>query len=148
MALPWPKLSVIIAVFNAADFFEESLRSALLQGYPNLEVVVIDGGSTDGTVDIIRRYEPWIAYWVSEPDRGQSHATNKGFEAATGLWLGWLNADDTYVPGILTRLGPYLAHPETVDLLYGDVMYTDKAGTMRDICQPRRSAWLQWRKAG
>ena len=80
---PWPKLSVITAVFNAADFFEESLRSALLQGYPNLEVVVIDGGSTDGTVDIIRRYEPWIAYWVSEPDRGQSHATNKGLEAAT-----------------------------------------------------------------
>ena len=79
---PWPKLGVITAVFNAADFFEESLRSALLQGYPNLEVVVIDGGSTDGTVDIIRRYEPWITHWVSEPDRGQSHATNKGFEAA------------------------------------------------------------------
>ena len=88
-------------------------------------------------MDIIRRYEPWITYWVSEPDRGQSHTTNKGVEAARGLWLGWLNADDTYVLGILTRLGPYLAHPETVDLLYGDVMYTDEAGTMRDICQQK-----------
>ena len=134
---PWPKLSIIMATFNAAEFFEESLRSALLQGYPNLEIVVIDGASTDGTVDLIHKYEPWIAYWVSEPDRGQSHATNKGFAAATGVWLGWLNADDTYVPGILTRLGSYLAHPEAVDLVYGDVRYTDETGKLRDIFQPR-----------
>ena len=126
-----------MATFNAAEFFEESLRSALLQGYPDLEIVVIDGGSADGTMDIVRKYEPWIGYWVSEPDRGQSHATNKGLEAATGLWLGWLNADDTYVPGILARLSPYLAHPETVDLLYGDVMYTDGAGKLRNIFQSR-----------
>jgi len=134
---PWPKLSIITATFNAAEFFEESLRSALLQGYPNLEIIVIDGGSTDGTVDLIHKYEPWIASWVSEPDRGQSHATNKGFERATGVWLGWLNADDTYVPGVLTRLSPYLAHPESVDLIYGDVRYTDEAGNLRDIFQPR-----------
>lgn len=126
-----------MATFNAADFFEESLCSVLLQGYPNLEVIVIDGGSSDGTVDFIHKYEPWIASWVSEPDRGQSHATNKGFERATGVWLGWLNADDTYVPGVLTRLGPYLAHPEAVDLIYGDVRYTDETGKLRDIFQPR-----------
>lgn len=133
----WPKLSIIMATYNAAEFFEESLRSALLQGYPDLEIVVIDGASADGTVDLIRKYEPWIGYWVSEPDRGQSHATNKGFAAATGVWLGWLNADDTYVPGVLHRLSSHLAHPENVDLIYGDVLYVDETGRSRDIFQPR-----------
>ena len=133
---PWPRVSIVTPSYNAADFIEEALRSALLQGYPDIELIVIDGGSTDGTVEILRKYDPWITYWVSEPDRGQSHALNKGFARATGEWLGWLNADDTYVRGALARVAPYLASDD-VDLVYGDVLYTDERGEFHDIFRSR-----------
>src|SRR5262249_19241824 len=90
--------------FNQGQFLEETIRSVLLQGYPNLEYLIIDGGSTDRSVEIIKKYEPWLAYWVSEPDRGQSHAINKGFKRATGEILAWLNSDDIYLPCTLIKV--------------------------------------------
>ena len=81
---PWPAISLVTPSFNQGQFIEETLRSVLLQGYPRLELVVIDGGSRDNTVEILRKYEPWLTYWVSEPDRGQSHAINKGLARVTG----------------------------------------------------------------
>lgn len=98
---PWPKISIVTPSYNQADFLEETVRSVLLQGYPNLEYVVIDGGSQDGSVEIIEKYSPWLAHWVSEPDRGQSHAINKGFDRATGEVFAWLNSDDIYYPDAL-----------------------------------------------
>jgi glycosyltransferase involved in cell wall biosynthesis len=93
----------------------------LLQGYPNLEYFIIDGGSSDGTVDIIRKYEPWLAGWVSEPDRGQGHAINKGFSQATGDILAWLNSDDLYTPGALQAVAEmHRAHPAAI--VAGDVV--------------------------
>lgn len=97
----WPKISIVTPSYNQGEFVEETIRSILLQGYPNLEYIVIDGGSQDESAEVIRKYESWLAYWVSERDRGQSHAINKGWERATGTILAWLNSDDWFDQGVL-----------------------------------------------
>jgi glycosyltransferase involved in cell wall biosynthesis len=97
----WPRVSIVTPSYNQSAYIEETIRSLLLQGYPNLEYMLIDGGSTDGSVEIIRKYAPWLDYWVSEPDRGQSHAINKGFERASGEIVAWINSDDMYTPAAL-----------------------------------------------
>lgn len=97
----YPKLSVIVPSYNQDIFLEETLLSIINQNYPDLELIVIDGGSTDNSVSIIKQYETHIAYWVSEKDRGQSHAINKGLEIATGEWVAWMNSDDCYLEGAL-----------------------------------------------
>lgn len=97
----WPRISIVTISYNQVSYLEETIRSVLLQGYPNLEYIVVDGGSTDGGVDIIQKYVPWLAWWVSEPDRGQSHAINKGFARCTGEIITFISSDDTYLPGAL-----------------------------------------------
>ena len=96
-----PRISIVTPSFNQGQFLEETIRSVLEQGYPNLEYMVIDGGSTDGSIEIIRKYEKRLAYWTSEPDRGQADAINKGWRRATGEILAYLNSDDTYCPNAL-----------------------------------------------
>ena len=115
----WPKISIVTPSYNQAAFLEKTIRSVLLQGYPNLEYIIIDGGSTDGSIDIIKRYERWISFWASEPDRGQSHAINKGFIKATGDLLGWLNSDDFYLPGALFRIAEAYLEKRSVGAVYG-----------------------------
>ena len=90
----WPRISVITPSFNQGAFIEETIRSILLQGYPDLEYLILDGGSTDGSVDIIKKYSPWLSYWVSEPDTGQSDAINRGLKRASGELVTWINSDD------------------------------------------------------
>lgn len=100
----WPKITIVTPSFNQGHYIEATIRSILLQNYPNLEYIVIDGGSTDRTVDILRKYDPWITHWVSEPDQGQTDAINKGFIRATGLIFNWINSDDFLEPNALYHL--------------------------------------------
>ncbi|MBI1792664.1 MAG: glycosyltransferase [Chloroflexi bacterium] len=114
---PWPRISIVTPSYNQGQFIEETIRSVLLQGYPNLEYIIIDGGSTDNSVEIIKKYAPWLAYWVSEKDRGQSHAINKGFERSTGEIMAWLNSDDILLWGALGNAA--LCMPFTADVVLG-----------------------------
>lgn len=123
-----PKFSVIVPTYNQARFIERTLDSILAQNDPNLELIVIDGGSTDGTPDILRRYERHIAYWVSEKDRGQSHALNKGHERATGDYLTWLNSDDWYLDGALAHMRELFASQPDVGMVVGAGRIVDVDG--------------------
>ncbi|AFZ46689.1 glycosyl transferase family 2 [Cyanobacterium stanieri PCC 7202] len=100
----WPKITIVTPSYNQGEYLEETIRSVLLQGYPNLEYIIIDGGSNDNSVEIIEKYSPWLAYWVSEKDQGQSNGINKGFQKATGDIIAWLNSDDYYFQGVLSRV--------------------------------------------
>jgi glycosyltransferase involved in cell wall biosynthesis len=124
-----PRISVVTPSLDQGAFIEETIRSVLLQGYPDLEHVVIDGGSSDESVAIIRKYERFLAYWVSEPDRGQSHALNKGFARATGDVLCWLNSDDHYLPGTLRLVGERLTDPARSCALVGHCLRLHEDGS-------------------
>jgi len=100
----YPKISIVTPSFNQGEFIEETIRSILLQNYPGIEYVIIDGGSTDNTIEVVKKYEPWITYWVSEVDKGQSDAINKGFEKCSGDIFNWLNSDDYYSKNALFNI--------------------------------------------
>jgi glycosyltransferase involved in cell wall biosynthesis len=117
---PWPRISLITPSHNQGQYIEETIRSVLLQGYPNYEYFVIDGDSTDGSQEIIAKYTPWLTYWVSEPDRGQAHAINKGLALIKGDIWNWLNSDDVLCPDAFQSIGSaYSENPKA--LVVGDV---------------------------
>ena len=127
-AAPCPRVSIVTPSYNQGQFIEETIRSVLLQGYPNLEYIIIDGGSTDGSVEVIRRYEPWLVHWVSEADDGQADAINKGWRRATGDILAWLNSDDCYEAGAVHVAAAYLhGHPHAA-AVYGRCTFVDAQG--------------------
>jgi glycosyltransferase involved in cell wall biosynthesis len=125
---------VVTPSFNQAQFLERTMRSVLDQGYPNLEYIVIDGASTDGSREIIERYADRLAYWVSEKDRGQAHAINKGLQRATGEWVAWQNSDDVYYPGAFDSLARAALHNPAADLIIGNVLLIDAEDrVLRDL---------------
>ncbi len=121
----WPRVSVVTPSFGQARFLEATLRSILLQGYPNLEYFVLDGGSTDGSVEIIRKYAPWLTQWVSERDGGQSAAINRGLHLSSGLFFTWINSDDMLCRDALVRHASQVGFDDGVVYL-GDCLYIDE----------------------
>lgn len=115
-----PKISVVTPSFNQAKFIEQTILSVVNQGYPNLEYIIIDGGSSDDSVEIIKKYEDRVAYWVSEKDDGFAHAINKGFARATGDIFCWVNSDDLLFPGSLEIIGKFFSQYHRVDMVFGD----------------------------
>lgn len=120
-----PKISVITPSYNQGRFLEETIQSVMEQNYPNLEYIIIDGGSSDSSVEIIKSYADKLTYWVSEPDRGQSHALNKGFSKASGEIMCWINSDDLLAPGSLRTIGDFFSKRRDVVWCTGGSRYID-----------------------
>jgi glycosyltransferase involved in cell wall biosynthesis len=119
-----PLISVITVCLNAEEFLEQTIQSVLVQTYPHLEYIMIDGGSTDGTVDIIRKYESRLAYWHSKPDRGLAHAFNLGFEQSHGDWILYLNADDFFLDcSVVEEMVPYIVVHKKADIVFGETIF-------------------------
>ncbi|MEA2007832.1 MAG: glycosyltransferase family 2 protein [Chloroflexota bacterium] len=125
-----PLVSIITPSYNQARFLEATLQSVLRQDYPNVEYIVVDGASTDGSAEIIKRYANRLAWWVSEPDQGQADAINKGFRRASGDIVAWLNSDDLYLPGAISEaVEVFQAHPEA-GMVFGDAVSADAEGRL------------------
>jgi len=134
-----PLVSIITPSFNQAEYLEETIRSVLEQNYPRIEYLIIDGASTDGSVDLIRKYEDHLAYWVSEKDHGQAEAINKGLARATGDIVAWINSDDFYFQGAVASAGRvFETHPDA-GLVYGDTVAVDENGEF--IHFPKYGLW-------
>jgi len=129
-------ITVVTPSFNQARFIEGTIRSVLLQGYPNLEYFVLDGGSTDGSVDIIKKYAPWLSYWVSEPDGGQSAAINRGLRRGSGLFTTWINSDDMLCRDALTTHATRVGFDPSV-VYIGDCLYIDQDDNTDDLHHAR-----------
>lgn len=124
-----PRITIVTPSFNQGPFLEATIQSVLRQEYPNFEYIIIDGGSTDGSIEIIRRHEKHLKYWVSEKDNGQTQAINKGFAKSTGQIMAWLNSDDLYCPGALKRIAETFARHPNIEMITGGwLSYTSSTG--------------------
>ena len=123
-----PKISIIMPVFNGALYLEQAIQSVIEQNYPNLEFIIIDGGSTDNSLQIIEKYKDQISVVLSENDFGLNHAVNKGILLSTGDYIGWLNSDDYYYENALVRIGDFLRKNPETGLIYGDAAHVDANG--------------------
>ena len=123
-------VSIVTPSYNQAPFLEEAIRSVLTQDYEHIEYIIVDGGSSDGSFEIIQKYEKQLAWWVSESDHGQTDAINKGFMRASGDILAWINSDDSYLPGAVSEAVAFLQNHPGVGLVYGDANYIDREGNV------------------
>ncbi len=143
-----PLVTVVTPSFNQAPYLEATIQSVLAQTYPQVEYIVMDGGSTDGSLAIIQKYADRLAFWASAPDRGQTDAINQGFARANGQILAWLNSDDTYLPNAVAEAVAFLeAHPE-VGLVYGDTNFIDASGQVIGRFNARQTSYARLRRGG
>jgi glycosyltransferase involved in cell wall biosynthesis len=130
---PWPKISIVTPSYNQGKFLEKTIRSVLLQGYPNLEYIIMDGGSNDKSVEIIKKYDKYLSFWVSEKDGGQAAAIWRGFEKATGKILAWINSDDYYLLNTFNIVGKAFNLNPEAELLIGGIHFVRESGKI--ICK-------------
>ena len=130
LARDLPRVTIVTPSYNQAGFLEETLRSVLLQNYPNLDYIVMDGGSKDGSVDIIRKYEKHLSYWTSEKDGGASDAIARGFERATGSIMAYLNSDDPYLPGAIQAIVRVFQEQPRCNVVFGNTYWTGPEGNV------------------
>ncbi|MBN2372452.1 glycosyltransferase [bacterium] len=123
-----PRISIVTPSYNQGRYLEETILSVLNQNYPDLEYIIIDGGSADNSVEIIKKYSKDLAFWVSEADRGQSHAINKGIARATGEIINWINSDDLLCDGSLQKVGAFFQKNPEAEVCYGDFIPIDETG--------------------
>jgi len=139
----FPKVSIITPSYNQGRFLEASILSVLEQDYPNLEYIVVDGGSKDESVEIIKKYQERLSWWVSEKDKGHADALNKGFSHATGEILAWLNSDDIYFPSAVSEAVSILTGQQNVGMVYGDADLIDDAGATMGQFASRQTSYRQ-----
>ena len=142
-----PRISIVTPSYNQAKYLPETIESILSQDYPNLEYIIVDGGSTDGSAEIIRKYASHLAYWVSEKDSGQSEAINKGLHRATGNLFNWINSDDLLFPGALHRIARAFSRRPDADLIVGDNARGDEKGRVIRVSaapSPRSLSPREW----
>lgn len=133
----WPRLSIITPSYNQGKFLEATIRSVLLQGYPNLEYIIIDGGSNDGSLDIIKKYEKYLFYWHSQKDQGQADAINQGIEKSSGEILGWINSDDVYVQGTFQKIvQAFYDYPDYIVVHGNRILINDLGNITGWVCLP------------
>ena len=120
------KISIVTPSYNQSPYLEKTIQSVLNQNYPNLEYIIMDGGSTDGSVDIIKKYSKFITYWESNPDKGQADAIYRGFERASGDIIAWINSDDFYLDGALKAVGNYFSKYPSIEWLAGNGIIVDE----------------------
>lgn len=141
-----PLVSIITPSYNQAEYLEETICSVLDQDYDRIEYIIVDGGSTDGSIEIIERYQDRLAWWVSEPDKGQTDAINKGFARASGEILAWINSDDTYLPHAISEAVEFLeAHPD-IGMVYGDANLIDSTGKVLGRFPVRQTNYKKLRR--
>lgn len=126
----FPRVTIVTPSFNQASFLEQTILSVLAQDYPNIEYIVMDGGSTDGSVEIIRKHEDRLTYWLSERDNGQASAINRGFARAVGSICAWVNSDDLLSPSAVRIAVDYLSRHPRVGVVYGDRLHIDARGNV------------------
>jgi len=167
--LNYPKISIVTPCYNMVRYLEETIDSVLCQEYPNLEYIIIDGGSTDGSVDIIRKYERQLTYWVSEPDEGMYDAIQKGFYRSTGEIMAWINADDIYHKKAFVTVAKIFTENKKIEWITGRPSHLKSNGTILSVSDSdnrwsknriycRKYKWIQqestfwrrslWEKAG
>lgn len=134
---PWPKISIVTPSYNQGQFIEETIRSVLLQSYPNLEYIIIDGASSDNSVEIIKKYQKWISWWVSEKDRGQSQALNKGLAKASGDIIAYLNSDDLYAFNLFEKVAYWFKSSAQNEWLAGACQLVNKEGVLIKTIYPK-----------
>lgn len=138
-----PKISIVTPSFNQGKFIEETILSVINQKYSNLEYIIMDGGSTDNSVEIIKKYQDHLMYWESIPDKGQTHAINKGFRMASGDIIAWLNSDDVYCPNTFFAVAEYFQNHPEANVVVGNMLFMDANGKVYVRKHPNISPWLE-----